>query len=68
MAWKKYASAFDSMVVPFVMFCCKVWGLRATDLNQGIVYGIRTDEATLDAHLATRFDYDQIYVTSQNRK
>ena len=50
-----------------IMFCCKVWGLRATDLNQGIVYGVETDETTLDARLATRFDYDQIYGTALNR-
>jgi UDP-sulfoquinovose synthase len=50
-----------------IMFCCKIWGLRATDLNQGIVYGVETDETTLDARLATRFDYDQIYGTALNR-
>lgn len=50
-----------------MMFCCKVWGIRATDLNQGIVYGIETDETTLDPRLATRFDYDQIYGTALNR-
>jgi len=50
-----------------IMFCCKVWGLRATDLNQGIVYGVETDETTQDARLATRFDYDQIYGTALNR-
>ncbi|HYX48163.1 MAG TPA: NAD-dependent epimerase/dehydratase family protein [Ktedonobacteraceae bacterium] len=50
-----------------IMFCCKIWGLRATDLNQGIVYGVETDETMLDAHLATRFDYDQIYGTALNR-
>ena len=22
-----------------IMFCCRAWGLRATDLNQGVVYG-----------------------------
>ena len=22
-----------------IMFCCRIWGLRATDLNQGVVYG-----------------------------
>ena len=27
-----------------IMFCCKVWGLRATDLNQGVVYGTMTAE------------------------
>jgi UDP-sulfoquinovose synthase len=50
-----------------IMFCCKTWGLRATDLNQGIVYGFQTDETALDPRLATRFDYDQIYGTALNR-
>ncbi len=50
-----------------IMFCCKIWGLRATDLNQGIVYGIETDETALDERLVTRFDYDQIYGTALNR-
>lgn len=50
-----------------IMFCCKVWGLRATDLNQGVVYGVETDETVQDARLATRFDYDQIYGTALNR-
>ncbi len=50
-----------------IMFCCKVWGIRATDLNQGIVYGVETDETALDPRLATRFDYDQIYGTALNR-
>ena len=50
-----------------IMFCCKVWGLRATDLNQGVVYGVETDGTTQDARLATRFDYDQIYGTALNR-
>ncbi len=50
-----------------IMFCCKTWGLRATDLNQGIVYGVETDETALDSRLATRFDYDHIYGTALNR-
>jgi nucleoside-diphosphate-sugar epimerase len=50
-----------------IMFCCKIWGLRATDLNQGVVYGVETDQTTRDARLATRFDYDQIYGTALNR-
>ena len=50
-----------------IMFCCKIWGLRATDLNQGVVYGVETGETTRDARLATRFDYDQIYGTALNR-
>jgi nucleoside-diphosphate-sugar epimerase len=50
-----------------IMFCSKIWGLRATDLNQGVVYGVETDETVLDGRLATRFDYDQIYGTALNR-
>jgi UDP-sulfoquinovose synthase len=50
-----------------IMFCCRIWGLRSTDLNQGIVYGADTYETALDDELATRFDYDQIYGTALNR-
>ena len=31
-----------------IMFTCKVWGLRATDLNQGVVYGTMTEEVAQD--------------------
>ena len=48
-------------------FACRVWGLRATDLNQGVVYGIQTEETKLDPRLATRFDYDEIFGTALNR-
>lgn len=50
-----------------IMFCCKIWGLRSTDLNQGVVYGVHTDETRLDPRLATRYDYDQVYGTALNR-
>ncbi len=50
-----------------ILFCCKVWGIRSTDLNQGVVYGIETDETQLDERLWTRFDYDQLYGTALNR-
>lgn len=51
-----------------IMFSCKIWGLRATDLNQGTVYGFETDETTLDTRLATRIAYDQIYGTALGLK
>jgi UDP-sulfoquinovose synthase len=41
--------------------------LRATDLNQGVVYGIRTAETSLDERLCTRFDYDEVLGTVLNR-
>ena len=50
-----------------IQLACKIWGLRATDLNQGIVYGIETDETKLDPRLLTRFDYDEIFGTTLNR-
>src|SRR6202161_4614132 len=50
-----------------IMFACRVWGLRSTDLNQGIVYGQSTDETDLDPLLATRFDYDGVFGTVLNR-
>jgi UDP-sulfoquinovose synthase len=50
-----------------IMFCCKIWGLRATDLNQGVVYGTMTDEAALDEALINRFDYDEVFGTVLNR-
>jgi UDP-sulfoquinovose synthase len=50
-----------------IMFACKVWGLRATDLNQGVVYGTMTDEVALDEALVNRFDYDEVFGTVLNR-
>ncbi|MBK9714589.1 MAG: NAD-dependent epimerase/dehydratase family protein [Kouleothrix sp.] len=50
-----------------IMFSCKVWGLRATDLNQGVVYGVDTPEIELDERLRTRFDYDGVFGTALNR-
>lgn len=50
-----------------IMFANRTWGLRATDLNQGVVYGIETNEANLDDRLLTRFDYDESFGTALNR-
>jgi UDP-sulfoquinovose synthase len=50
-----------------IMFACKIWGIRSTDLNQGVVYGLKTDETVLDDGLATRFDYDGVWGTVLNR-
>jgi UDP-sulfoquinovose synthase len=50
-----------------IMFACKIWGLRSTDLNQGIVYGQQTPETGLHPDLATRFDYDAVFGTVLNR-
>jgi UDP-sulfoquinovose synthase len=50
-----------------IMFACKIWGTRATDLNQGVVYGTTTDETALDEALINRFDYDDVFGTVLNR-
>src|SRR3954471_7904916 len=50
-----------------IHFACRIWGLRATDLNQGVVYGVETDETAQDERLYTRFDYDEIFGTALNR-
>ncbi|NOK59491.1 MAG: NAD-dependent epimerase/dehydratase family protein [Chloroflexi bacterium AL-W] len=50
-----------------IMFCCKIWGIRATDLNQGVVYGVDTEEIVQDERLRTRFDYDGVFGTVLNR-
>ena len=50
-----------------MMFACRIWGLRATDLNQGVVYGTVTNEVVLDEALINRFDYDDVFGTVLNR-
>ncbi len=50
-----------------IHFACRIWGLRCTDLNQGVVYGIETPEMQMDERLLTRFDYDQAFGTALNR-
>jgi len=48
-------------------FACQIWGIAATELNQGVVYGVHTDETELDPRLCTRFDYDAVLGTALNR-
>ncbi len=50
-----------------IYFACRIWGLRATDLNQGVVYGLHTEETSRAAELVNRFDYDGIFGTALNR-
>lgn len=50
-----------------IRFACKIWGLRATDLNQGVVYGVLTDETANDDLLVNRLDYDGVFGTALNR-
>jgi UDP-sulfoquinovose synthase len=50
-----------------IHFACKIWGIRATDLNQGVVYGVLTEETGRDDLLINRLDYDGVYGTALNR-
>lgn len=50
-----------------IHFACRIWGLRATDLNQGVVYGVLTEETGMDEMLINRLDYDGIFGTALNR-
>jgi UDP-sulfoquinovose synthase len=50
-----------------IHFACRTWGTRATDLNQGVVYGVETEETARDERLVTRFDYDELFGTVLNR-
>jgi UDP-sulfoquinovose synthase len=50
-----------------IHFACRMWKLRSTDLNQGVVYGIETDQTELDPRLATSFHYDEVFGTALNR-
>ncbi len=49
-----------------IMFACKIWDLRSTDIMQGVVYGTRTDDM-IDDRLLTRFDFDEVWGTALNR-
>ena len=59
-----WSKVFDSQ---HTMFACNVWGLKSTDIMQGIVYGVTTDESKRNEKLLSRFDYDAIFGTLINR-
>ena len=56
--------SLDQIIFQFYQ---KNWGLRITDLHQGIIWGIETPETKLSEKLINRFDYDGIYGTVLNR-
>lgn len=49
------SKVFDSQNI---YFACKTWGLKSTDIMQGVVFGLMDD---------TRFDYDEYFGTVVNR-
>ncbi len=50
-----------------IMFACRVWGLRSTDIMQGVVFGTRIDAMEDDERLLSRLDFDQCFGTAINR-
>ncbi len=63
-SWYHQSKVHDSHNV---MMACHLWGLRSTDIMQGVVYGTRIDEMGDDERLLTRFDFDQCFGTAINR-
>jgi len=50
-----------------ITFACKIWGLRSTDIMQGVVFGTRIDEMGDDERMLTRLDFDESFGTAINR-
>ncbi|HXG04374.1 MAG TPA: NAD-dependent epimerase/dehydratase family protein [Candidatus Binatia bacterium] len=63
-SWYHQSKVHDSHNV---MMACRIWGLRATDIMQGVVYGTRADGRFDDERLVTRFDFDQCFGTAVHR-
>ncbi|MDR4508969.1 MAG: NAD-dependent epimerase/dehydratase family protein [Candidatus Brocadiaceae bacterium] len=63
-SWYHQSKVHDSNNI---MLACKIWGLRSTDIMQGVVFGTRIDEMGDDERLLTRLDYDQCFGTAINR-
>jgi len=55
------------MDTDLMWFGVRMWNLKITDLMQGPVYGIETDESKIDDRLKTIFNYDEIFGTIVNR-
>ena len=63
-SWYHLSKVHDSYNIHFA---CKIWGIRATDLNQGVVYGTVTPQTERDPRLMNRFDYEEVFGTVLNR-
>ncbi len=63
-SWYHQSKVHDSNNV---QMACRIWGLRSTDIMQGVVFGSRIDEMGTDERLLSRFDFDQCFGTAINR-
>jgi len=50
-----------------IILACKIWGMRSTDIMQGVVFGTRIDEMGDDERFLSRFDFDECFGTAINR-
>lgn len=55
------------MDTDLLWFAVRMWNLKVTDLMQGPVYGVETEESKIDDRLRTIFNYDEIFGTIINR-
>jgi nucleoside-diphosphate-sugar epimerase len=62
-SWYHWSKVHDTNNL---MFANKLWGLKITDVMQGVVYGTRTKEINKYG-LYTRFDIDEVWGTALNR-
>lgn len=61
-SWYHQSKVHDSNNI---MMACRLWGLRSTDIMQGVVFGL--EHNVDDARLLTRLDFDQCFGTAINR-
>lgn len=59
--WSKVAGSNN------IMFGCKLYGQRATDVMQGVVFGTRIPAMGDDDRLLSRLDFDEAFGTAINR-
>jgi len=63
-SWYHWSKVHDSNNI---MFACKLWDLKSTDIMQGVVYGTRIKDIPNEKYLHTRFDFDEAFGTAINR-
>lgn len=63
-SWYHWTKVHDSNNI---MFASKIWGLKSTDIMQGIVYGTRLKNIPENIYQHTRFDFDESFGTVINR-
>ena len=62
-SWYHWSKVHDSNNI---MFACKLWKIKSTDIMQGIVFGTKTDNMISESE-HTRFDFDEAFGTVINR-